>query len=837
MHRLPLAAPAPPLVPPVGSNGSAPPGRPGRARRGPVLQAVAVVVTVALAVVSAVIAGTGPARADAPPPGGPGANGPCGVSSSGFPNPVDAAMTVTVFEPTGAGAPDGGGTCGDDHRPVVFFAHGFSGTNPAGYYQLEQNLVSRGFIVVYAAYPVQGAWYSIVDGGFVAATGRTNRMNLADIGFIGHSFGGGMTPWLVQQAAARPGWGTHSLFAALIAPWSALQLAPGPIQWPRITRLLVIDLEQDTVIDNRVGVELYRASDLPPDRKEHRLLLSDPAHGLTAGHLTVNQFTPTELSTWGIFRPIDALADCARAGTNCAVVNDEAMGVGADGVPITRALSDDVPVDANPPWVAPAWECTRPVNGRGCDPYPSMSVIRDQAFGPDTTSPTLALTVGDDATAAGSLTVQATSDNPALVPAGQVQIGGSGPDRTVVVAPLAGQTGTAVVTLTTTDGDGHASARSFRVTISPAGPGESFHPMAPVRILDSRTAVGGWSAQLAAGTPRTLAVAGVAGVPADAGSAVLNVTATNPTANTFVTVYPAGAAPPTASTLNVAANQTIANLVTAKIGQGGRVAVANAVGQADVVVDLVGYYDELAGDRFTAVAPTRLLDSRGSTGGWGSPLPAGAPRDVVVAGAAGVPATAHAVVANVTATAGSHNSFLTVWPSGAAAPNASNVNFAAHQTIPNLVTVAIGANGRIRVANAVGAVDVVIDVVGYYDPTTGDRFHPLAPTRVLDSRGPVGGWGGRLAAGAPRSLVVTGRAGVPTGATAIVANTTVTGSSANSFLTVHPAGGAVPNASNLNFGVGETIANLAVKVGAGGQVGFDGVGSTGCTTSSATSPP
>ena len=64
---------------------------------------------------------------------------------------------------------------------------------------------------------------------------------------------------------------------------------------------------------------------------------------------------------------------------------------------------------------------------------------------------------------------------------------------------------------------------------------------------------------------------------------------------------------------------------------------------------------------------------------------------------------------------------------------------------------------------------------------------------------------------------VLGRVGVPADATAAVLNVTVAGSSAWSFVTVFPAGGAVPDASNVNAdGPGRVVANLVhVKLSAG----------------------
>ncbi len=360
-------------------------------------------------------------------------------------------------------------------------------------------------------------------------------------------------------------------------------------------------------------------------------------------------------------------------------------------------------------------------------------------------------------------------------------------------------------------------------TLGPPITGSYFHPLAPTRILDSRGSNGGWNAKLAAGAPKTLTVTGGANsIPSSAVAVVMNVTVTGGTANSFLTAYPAGDSPPTASNVNFAAGETIPNLVTVKVGTNGQVAFANNTGSVDVIADIVGYYDASTGDRYNPLPPARILDSRGANGGWNAKLTAGAAKVLAVRGAGGVPATADAVILNVTATDGTANSFITAYPSGGAVPTASNVNFAAGQTIPNLVTVKLGADGKVAFANNSGSVHVIVDVVGYYDTSTGDVFHPLTPNRILDSRGPNGGWNAKLTAPTAKDLQVTGAGGVPAGATAVIGNTTVTGGTANSFVTVYPSGGSVPTASNVNFAAGQTIPNLtAVKVGAGGKIAFN----------------
>ena len=76
-------------------------------------------------------------------------------------------------------------------------------------------------------------------------------------------------------------------------------------------------------------------------------------------------------------------------------------------------------------------------------------------------------TVGDLETAATALTLTAGSSNPALVPVANVTFGGSGSNRTVTVAPVAGQSGTATITVTVTDGGGGTASDTFTVTVTP----------------------------------------------------------------------------------------------------------------------------------------------------------------------------------------------------------------------------------------------------------------------------------------------------------------------------------------------------------------------------------
>ncbi|MGE0877346.1 MAG: hypothetical protein AB7L13_01545 [Acidimicrobiia bacterium] len=381
--------------------------------------------------------------------------------------------------------------------------------------------------------------------------------------------------------------------------------------------------------------------------------------------------------------------------------------------------------------------------------------------------------------------------------------------------PSAGFTGTAPVGTTRTD-----VASGLVRTV--AGPGTKYTAITPNRLLDSRTTLGGWNGKLVAGTPRPLAVTGGStGVPSDADAVVLNVVATGASAGTYVTVFPTGVSTPLASNLNLGADQNVANLVVVKVGTAGQVTFVNGVGSTDIVADVVGYFSATSTGRFTGVSPSRVLDSRTGTGFTG-PLTSTTDQMVTVRGVAGVPSTADAVVVNLTVTAPSAGSFVTMYPSGESLPTSSTINFAAGQTVANLAIAKIGTDGKVALHVGTGTTQVIADVVGYFDANAGSLFHSVVPSRILDSRLLVGGFNQTpLVAGTDKALKVRGVGGVRTDATAVLGNATVTSTSDDSYLAVTPAGTTGVATSTLNYTAGSTVPNLvASKIGTNGGLSF-----------------
>jgi subtilisin family serine protease len=227
---------------------------------------------------------------------------------------------------------------------------------------------------------------------------------------------------------------------------------------------------------------------------------------------------------------------------------------------------------------------------------------------------------------------------------------------------------------------------------------------------------------------------------------------------------------------------------------------------------------------FVSLPPARILDTRVPIGAPKVPVGPGGTLPLTVTGVGGIPSGGvTAVVLNVTVISTAPG-FLTVWPAGQTRPNASNINFGTNETIPNLVTVRVGANNQVDFFNSAGFVNVLADVAGYYTDgtTTGSTFVAVPPTRLLDTRST----GGPILAGTlnSRLLPITGGL-VPNDATAVVVNVTVIGPTAPGFLTVYPANlSTQPLSSNLNFSAKETIPNLvSVQLGAVGTGPIEGI--------------
>jgi hypothetical protein len=362
----------------------------------------------------------------------------------------------------------------------------------------------------------------------------------------------------------------------------------------------------------------------------------------------------------------------------------------------------------------------------------------------------------------------------------------------------------------------------------------SFNSLSPGRLLDTRPGtqtIDGFFAGrgLQAGDSiLKLAVAGRHGIPDNADTATINVTATGTEDAGFLTIWPCGALQPNASNLNYKSGATIANTVITKIGTDGEICIYTSA-PTHLIVDVNGYY--LPGTSFNSLVPGRLLDTRdgaqtvdGAFAGIGL-QPTDAVVELKVAQRYGIPIEAEAATLNITATETADPGFLTVWPCDKPQPNASNLNFETNATIANAAITAIAkvsAAGTVCVYTS-APTHLIVDVTGYYLP--GTTFVSLVPGRLLDTR-PGTSTVDSTFAGAglqPENsvlkLLVATRHGIPGSADTATVNVTATGTVDAGFLIIWPCNEPQPTTSNLNYEAGATIANTSIsKLGTAGDV-------------------
>jgi hypothetical protein len=131
----------------------------------------------------------------------------------------------------------------------------------------------------------------------------------------------------------------------------------------------------------------------------------------------------------------------------------------------------------------------------------------------------------------------------------------------------------------------------------------------PCRLADTRpeSGVGPRRAAVGPGDTYTLPATGAngqcSGIPADAVALSMNVTGLGATAPTFLTLWPAGAPQPEASSLNLSPGAAATpNAVVSGLGAGGQLSVYNLQGSAHVIIDVNGYYvDHQHDDRYLQI--------------------------------------------------------------------------------------------------------------------------------------------------------------------------------------------------------------------------------------------
>lgn len=371
----------------------------------------------------------------------------------------------------------------------------------------------------------------------------------------------------------------------------------------------------------------------------------------------------------------------------------------------------------------------------------------------------------------------------------------------------------------------------------------SYHQsITPERILDTRYATGDnlTSGTTSADTPvaadstTTLQIVGdtvtptVSGaptaIPATATAVAADITLTSEAAAGALNAYADGTQRPITSSTNYYASTTITGYQVIPLGLDGKIDLYNASsGTTHLIVDLTGYFTSnatLTGDQtyhplasaYHAVDTGTSLANTSLTGSTPYVVPASTTFTMNVTGVDSIPSNATGVAVNFTTSHETTGGFLEVYPTGTSPSADTALTYQTNFLTSMSADVPIGTGGTITIANEGGATRVMADISGYYTTdTSGQVYHTVNPTRLVDTRSGVGGSTGAIAATSAYVLTAANAQQITTANNPTVAlMVTETDDTGAGVFTVYPDGATRPNTLNLSWASGQTIANFAV---------------------------
>lgn len=256
-----------------------------------------------------------------PAPGDYGRMGAFSVIRQTVANPEpNTPAPVSVYLPSNATA--------NTRVPVIFFAHGFGGTDYQYYDALLRQLASSGYAVVFTPYTPNifsnhPTRYQQMWAGFQAAVAQFgNVIDTTRVGFAGHSYGAGAVPELARRGVAA-GWGANGLFLMPMAAWYSW--GANYEQIPATAKMIVQvywddETNQHLISQNDIWNRLPQIT----EKKWQAIRAAQTTCRMNAGHsLTLTGNTGAEgeinaLDYWGVWRKLHALADYTFTGNPTA---------------------------------------------------------------------------------------------------------------------------------------------------------------------------------------------------------------------------------------------------------------------------------------------------------------------------------------------------------------------------------------------------------------------------------------------------------------------------------------------------------------------------------------
>ncbi|MEP6737494.1 MAG: tandem-95 repeat protein, partial [Chryseolinea sp.] len=219
--------------------------------------------------------------------------------------------------------------------------------------------------------------------------------------------------------------------------------------------------------------------------------VDDPPTITAIGSQSTNEDTPSGAIAFTIGDPDTALGSLTLAGSsaNTILIPNGNIVFGGTGASRTVTITPDANQNGSSTITITVSDASTNVATSfsltvvSVNDTPTITVIGDQVTNEDTPSSDISFTVGDQETAAGSLTITTVSDNTALIPNANIALGGAGAARTVKMTPAANASGVANITVTVSDGVATAS-RTFKLTVSDVNDAPTISAIADQNIAE-----------------------------------------------------------------------------------------------------------------------------------------------------------------------------------------------------------------------------------------------------------------------------------------------------------------------------------------------------------------
>lgn len=275
-------------------------------------------------------AGTLQAQYDDPnvaiPSSGYGSNGAYTVTSEAFNNVNFNGHDIVIFHPQEITTP----------VPTIFYSHGYGGNNPDYIQGLTDFVAKKGYALVFVPYQTTGVtvperYENLLQGFRKAARDYSEIIDTTQVGFMGHSFGGGASFGNAYTCFTENNWGSNGRFIYVSAQWYSYNISQNNLQnFPNDVKLITEIYESDSTNDHRLAADIFTNIGIPNTEKDFLTLQRDTVGGYIypADHNTPN--TAIALNAhdyYGIYRLLDALADYTWNGNTAA--KDVCLGNGS----------------------------------------------------------------------------------------------------------------------------------------------------------------------------------------------------------------------------------------------------------------------------------------------------------------------------------------------------------------------------------------------------------------------------------------------------------------------------------------------------------------------------